>query len=469
MFSVHMNMATEPNLLDSFEWIGQFWRAGHDTEPFPGVVKYSPRDGLMLMVVRKGMSEALAEEPLTVHGYTQEAGEITLLGVLSTGRTVRSFITMKEAFFCKSAILGGIWADDHPWKGCSFCTNRLDDFCRPRAAAGCDEFTTAPVATSDLGDITLSLRKTATGTFIGGGISSLLLLDETQAEFKSELDALALDLAGKHGVTNYTAKSRIGYEWHLETQAESVSFETLLEHVYAVCDLLSVLMLHPVKPTQMSLLAPGGMGEERPREQFPVALSMWLTDKEKLALGSDVHFQLLPVNLSCIRDFESMGRKWRAFARDELNLVYSSVLSHIRGERGIPHTILLISAIEQWTAKYSSAPQGASKYDWALEEYCNDPMKQRLAEVIPLERRAGETLGALLSRVRGAVLHPGTARGSRAKSAVLLVNRGTLVNVGEILFAVLVIAIYRMLGVDQGSVHNIQKYIDRHIAIYHEY
>ncbi len=271
-------MSIKYSLLDSFEWLGEFWLEGDKDNSFPGVLTYSPNEGLLLSVVRKASIPAQTD-CVIIHGYTQDTGRITLLECLSRRVRVSNLVTQEETLFCRTALIGGHFNDEDKFGGCVFSVNNLAEFCYPQGFRLYDDFKTASVLESDLGSCCLSLYKTASGTFVGNKrLSSLLLLDESHADFREELDQAFERLVEKHDVKEVFAKSEVGYEWLLEQRGKKYfrPFDAI-RNVYSIANLCCVLMLKTVRPTRLSLLSVPD-GEEGPSS--PVLLSLRLTERQ---------------------------------------------------------------------------------------------------------------------------------------------------------------------------------------------
>ena len=96
-------MRVKYSLLKKYKWLGEFWVKGNEKNNFPGILSYSPKEGVRLKLLHR---EELQEE-CNLFGYTQETGPLTLLSIIPIGDLSTNFVTTEESFFCKTAILGG--------------------------------------------------------------------------------------------------------------------------------------------------------------------------------------------------------------------------------------------------------------------------------------------------------------------------------------------------------------------------
>lgn len=454
------------SLFESFESFGEFWVSGLETHPFAGVLKYSATKGVVLTFVCK--KEVYPKnETLTFHGYTHETGNITLLNCYESGNYSSNSTTTQDSFFCSVAILGGHFSSSDLYKGCVFSLSNLNEFCHPQGFKLRDNFQRDSVLEAVNGNIKVTLSKTGKGNILGAKhLSSLLLLEEDDQPFKKELDEACEVLSKKHNVNSIVAKTDISYELKVEENGEeSLSISCMIKEIYMISALFTVLMLKQAKPTFLSLLneACGN------KSTYPVLLSLYLNDNEIEKTKKDKNYHRLPVNILGInQSFSTMLSSWRKFYQDDLNLVSEVVFEHISGQpNAVHHSALLISALEQLKCKYSDAPRKSGKYDWPIDTYCNQEMRNKLDESIPLLRNNNESLGKLVSRLRGMIFHPNEHIKVKFKPNVKKVDYVGLANTSEILFIILVVAIYEMIGVDKSVVNEFKKNFSNHISTHH--
>ena len=78
-------------------------------------------------------------------------------------------------------------------------------------------------------------------------------------------------------------------------------------------------------------------------------------------------------------------------------------------------------------------------------------MKDFIIEKAPIKAKDSDTVGQLLSNIRGIVLHPNGARKHTAKNDEIL-DHSSFANTSEAIFIILLRAIFTKLGVSQESI-----------------
>ena len=288
--------------------------------------------------------------------------------------------------------------------------------------------------------------------------------DEKHRSFMSELDKVGKELLDKYDINNLASKSKVAYEVVISrgTEERKFQFQDIRKECYTVSSLFSMLMLKPVNIIKMSVRS--SQGDQRVYNS--VLLSLWLTPELIKRSQNEVSYHFLPINHNGIsHDFNSILNSWRSFQQDECNLVYSVVHEHLSGHyNSFSHCALLISALEQWVFKYSDAPESEKapkkKYDWFIDKYCTEEMKNSLRQKLPVPNSENESLGKLLSQVRGVVLHP--TNGNH-------ISNVALDNLSEIIYLMLVIAIYEKIGIAESAVSKIKNKFENRLRIIEEY
>ena len=87
-------------------------------------------------------------------------------------------------------------------------------------------------------------------------------------------------------------------------------------------------------------------------------------------------------------------------------------------------------------------------------------MKNSLRQKLPVPNSENESLGKLLSQVRGVVLHP--TNGNH-------ISNVALDNLSEIIYLMLVIAIYEKIGIAESAVSKIKNKFENRLRIIEEY
>ncbi len=92
--------------INEYEWLGNFWFSDNPDSKFPGILSYSPKNGLVLSKDNN--------KSVTIYGYTQETGQVSLVSCCFAGNFSTNFTTQKEKYFCTAMIVGGYSEADVP-------------------------------------------------------------------------------------------------------------------------------------------------------------------------------------------------------------------------------------------------------------------------------------------------------------------------------------------------------------------
>lgn len=471
-------MSKDYKSLESYEWLGEFWLEGEDDKKFPGLLSYTPEKGISIKVLRKNADFPHRRIPgfirhddkaVTIFGYTQETGNVSLLDCMSTGRSSSDLYSTEESFFCGYAILDGHFSKSHVFHSCSLGLNNLSEFCHPQGFKMHDSVNGHGVCKSVLDKLSVSICKQASGFHVlDSRISSLLLDIDVSQAFMDELDSAVKSLSEKHDIPYLAAKSEIEYLISIESP-DCMEFMDFMREAIYVRHFFSFLMLKKIVPLWMCLREKTDEKSSGYSKIYPVLMSLYLNEKQVKKIDNDQDNRLLPVNLQGIKDnFQSVYYLWREFRVDRMNIVLNAVLDHIDTSRlSIQEPAIMIAAMEQWFYKYSGLSGTKNdKYEKVINEYSSDHMKKRLEESIPFERDAGLTLGELITHVRAAILHPGSNAQLPLKEGSRPLDEISLANIAEMLYIIIVLGVYTRIGVSEEAISNVRESYDRFTAFY---
>jgi len=278
---------------------------------------------------------------------------------------------------------------------------------------------------------------------------------------KNDLDEAVSEVLLKHNKSLLTITDR-GYGLALKSKYPAgLDFGQCIKLVDNAARFFSVLMLKPIRPIELSLL---GNSEDGHHESFPVLISLHLTSSQMKALQSDQNHHLLPVNINGVKaNFHDIFSQWNEYASENLSIVLPTLLNHINGQYNfVQNYVLLLTAIEKWAMDENENYKTIEKYDWFINEYGSDELKTHFCKYLPTEK----TIGEHLSDIRKCIVHPATLRSGGKRKYKDILHDSSLDNLNELMFILLIIALYNKLGIDQGVVTKISEKYSNYIRTY---
>jgi hypothetical protein len=439
-------MANEFNLLEKYEWLGEFWPK-NEAEKFPGILRYSPQEGITVSaLVNSGRRHNYCEK--TLYGYCQETGYLTLYGCFVKSEGTSNLVTNSPTLYASYAIMGGQFPTTDSFESCQFELAGLDEFCYPQGFKLQNKFTSKSICEAETSDAKIFLAKIAKGRMIGKGeLSSLIILDEENDDFEKELNSFTEELMEKHNVSFINSKSDISHVLRIENKG-SLSREGILKYMFSLKQLFSLLLLRPTCLKNISLTY---RNDEDKIVSCQMLYSLLIPEREIRQLDRDVNYHSMKVNVNNIKDsFQKIFSEWDKLVHDKTDIILNTLSSHIGGDYNtVQHTVTFISCLEQWYHKYEESNE--SKYDCVVNRYGTNSLKDFIIEKAPLKAKNGDTVGQLLSNIRGIVLHPNGARKYTAKNDEIL-DHSSFANTSEAIFIILLRAIFTKLGVSKESI-----------------
>jgi len=442
-------MATEFNLLEKYEWLGEFWSTNED-ERFPGVLRYSPQEGITISALVTSNKIHTYHEK-TLYGFCQETGYLTLYGCFVKSEGTSTLATHSPTLYASYAIMRGQFSATDSFESCQFELTGLDEFCYPQGFKLRNKFTTKSICEAETEDAKISLAKIAKGRMISKGeISSLILLDEENEKFEEELNSLTTELMEKHNLNIINSKSDISHILRIENKG-SLSRGDILQYMFSLKQLFSLLLLRPTCIKNINLTYKNSEGKTL---SSPMLYSLLIPEREIRQLDKDVNHHFMKVNLNSIKDnFQTIFTEWHKLINDQTDIIINTLNAHIGGDYNtVQHTVTCISCLEQWYYKHEESNE--PKYDCVINRYGTNSLKEFIIEKAPIKIKEGETVGQLLSNIRGIVLHPNGARAHNAQNEEIL-DHSSFANTSEAIFIILLRAILTKLGVSQESTNKL--------------
>lgn len=445
----------EYNLLEEYEFLGEFWPYDNKDHSFSAILKYSPETGIKLSSLVDCETNKSLQKSTILHGYSQKTGNMTLVGCyISDAGTItfgENSSSVSPIISCVYLICGDHFTQQEKFVSCSFELNGFREFCHPQGFMKTDKYSSTPILEGDCSWGNVAFKKSAVGNMISANnISDLIVIDKHKKTFSDQLNIIAGELAEKHNIKYLYTKNDIGtYLFISYQEAKNINIFLGGNEVMKIASLFSIFAISPVSPINIKL-----HGEEE-NSSYPVIYSILLTTKERQRISRDVNYNLMPVNIKDIEeDFPKILKEWNAIISDDTDFILSVLHEHIKGGFNVvQHTITAIAALEQWFSKYEEGEKG-KHYDHMIGKYSTPSTTNFLKDSIPLKINENESLGQILQRIRGAILHPQSQHNYRFKTNRNL-DRCSLANISEAIFIILMRALYQRLGISDRAIEKL--------------
>ncbi len=461
-------MAKKYILLEEYEWLGEFWFINDKEHKFPGLLKYTPKDGIRLKALLTDISNKEVGMFLNgkfdkdvVHGYAFNTGEITLLSVSSIGAGYSNFRDIEEEFRCEAAIFNcHIDNINILFDACDFAINNMNDFVSRKALNLNEQYLIDNELSATHNDVSIEIKKNALSVFGPSKLSSFIIDDNT--ELRSDIDKAISPVIKKHSRLSIYLIKEINYYIHLKgKENQSISFKELLEKIRQISSLFSLLFLKIVEPLEITLkseLNDRGHYDKK----YPVLLSKYLEDKQIRKISRDKDYMTLPVTIVGIKDdFNGIINKWIDFLKEDRNIIQETLFNHIYFRvDAMQHYLLLLAAIERLhileeseDVKKLKKSKYIERYDWFITKYAPEDIIILFRKYLPDTRKKVE-LGALLGEIRNFIIHPASNKYWKDKVDYVLIS-----NLSELIVFVFTIVLYKRIGI---SAEAVDKFIKNH-------
>jgi len=434
-------MTKSLSMLDEDEWLGEFWAPDDKDDTYPGILSYSPADGISLSLQLAFGNETMEKSGM-LNGYCQKLGLVTLFGCFVKTNGESNCTTKLPVIFASLLICGtDTEYVEEGFDRCAFELSNFREFVHPQGYKLDDKYSKDAISIAEIEGAKISLKKSVTGTYLAPReISKVIWVNPENDRFMDDIDSASSKVAKKHGIDVLYLKKDIGTEIVIESdKKELISYYNLM--ICSITDLFSKLIVKESVPVWISLFRNDGEKES----SYKVLQSI-LTSPRDIQADKNHHF--LTVNYFDIKDnFNNLISTWNAMYSDSSDFILNVLREHIRGRtNSLQHAVLLISALEQWFNKYENDTVGEKKYDFIMCKYSTDDLNQFLIEKSPVSKKDNESIGQLISSIRSTILHP--QRGGE-------LDLCAFANISEVIFVVLLRAVFIKLGVSQSAIDKI--------------
>lgn len=463
------------NPKESFSYIGEFWDISEPDKKFSGILEYNPINGILLKFITSPLFHDKDIYP-TMHGFCEEIGNVTLINCISNGGkmhlgTTHSYKTKKYKVI---GIIAGIHIlkDEKKIDGICFHFPEMNSFCH---------WSKEEYFSSDHQPIINCKTKDNLNIKISQGFRdvidlSLVLNNEILEKFCPHLTQYRKNITIKTELSNEEVRIidqerdsiTITKPFYVITiKGNKTNIGDYLCIRYKIEKLFSIFFLKPIYSTFSKIFIDN-------KEYTLIEYTESLKD------NNTEFFPYIPVNISNIKDnFNNIYDTWNnILPSDMLDMIIVDKFYKHAGS-GYQQFSILLSIIGSWQIIHGSNKVYNSRYEKFLEENLpdNDILTNGNEYRKGIKERFCEILGANktwckiaddLDNIRDCILHLDLKISNKkctnnifAKYKNIIEKETSISNLCEILFIVLVKAVYSKIGITltDDEKNNLLRYI----------
>jgi len=461
-------------MLDEYEWLGSFWLSTSPDLSFPGTISYKPNSGIRFTYFRNGplvsKDEASMNRVYFIHGFIPELKNITLVASLITYYPIQHSGIIKETITCDYLITMGHFDETTVFKNCSFRLKHIDEFFFPQDRKQHDSynpnFLYDQTVKNKEKDFKLIIKQSVTSNILPIKPSSLFTIhkktnDMICDEYCAEIDDFFNNFEKKNEVI-VLSKETLKYWFLLESEKEvGISINEFIDVIENCKNLFILLFLEITAPIEIAFK----LGDDMEPTTCQVLKSLYLSPSQMMQFSSrKLSNYRIPINFASIRD--ELGlilKEWYILNSNEFNIAISQVIDHIYGnDHFYQKYTLFLASIEHWSMEYNPKYNKSSKYDWFINNYSNEKLITVLKKYLP---ENSSSIGEHLSNIRSCIVHPKSLKDKFVQYQPYI-NNTNIANISEIIFLLLIIAIYDKIGISQNIITNLKSNYEYHLSIF---
>lgn len=463
------------NSAENFSYLGEFWKPEEPDIKFSGRIEYNPSDGVSVKFIT---SPSFSDEDVypTLYGTCEEMGDITLINCISNGGKTYwgSYSYKTKIYKIIGAIVGiHISKDEKIFDGICFHFPEMNSFC-------C--FNIDSYFTSDHKPIIDCKTKDNLKIKIAQGYRdtmdlSLVLNDATLEKICPHLTHYRKSIVTNTKISTEKQKIidkeqeniTITKPFYITTiKGDKTNIGDYLHIRYKIEKLFSIFFLKPIYSTFSQVFIEN--------KKYTLIESIKILKNNK----STEYLPYIPVNISNVKDkFNEIYDNWNnILPSNMLDIVIVDKFYNQAGS-GYQQFSILLSIIGSWQIIHGSDKKYNSRYQKFLEENLpnNDiftdgseyrkGVKERFCEILGLGKTWYD-IAYDLDNIRDCILHLDMKINNKrstnnifAKYKNIIEKETSISNLCEILFIVLVKAIYSKLGIilTDDEKNNLLRYI----------
>lgn len=429
-------MVKQIDYKEDFETIGEFYLQENIDIKYPGILTYSPENGIKLVLMYNFSKSSkfwnhTRNEYYSFCGNVAEYGEITLIGGMHQDGYCNFGTTNKVELYISYLILGvHLNRTDKCVYGANFSFPGFENFCSH--ITGKQLYYKTPLMEHNI-EGTNYIIKNAPDKYVS--IKDLLfpIKDNEQLikEISDKLSSTSLQ------VGDFKPKFFI-------SQTEGITFWEMIRRVFSIEKLISVLLLTPVESGTLFVKV-----NQDGKEKYCQVLHKLSDKANKVKIG---HHAYLPVNLDNIKDkFPTILPIWQEMTRDEFNIKNIVLTDKLfgRSQTGYQSFLLYIAYAEEWQKGYNQE-MGLKAYfeeNVQVDDFIYNSFKAYFPDVSSVQ-----DISKHLGAIRDCIAHTQIKFVNSDKYKQhkdILEQEVAIQNLCEILFLLFVRTIYKKFGIKQ--------------------
>jgi len=435
--------------LGSYEFFGEFSSNKENNEDrFPGVLRYSPYNGLRLSYSQSDDKSPI--ECKRLFGVLNNGQLCTLIGPfdLSSGTSYYGkFLTRSGEHGVRYALFGGFIEEDDLIEYCDFTFNGMQEFMRPQGFINYEDFKDGVIEKSQGHDWEVEVRNKATFSHVNESLSNLIYSKDkgALADFKSGYNKVK----EKHPDATFLLRNNLSFFFRFRKKVNVVTEEAILDTI-KITSLFSILIAKPVFPEEINLKF-----THESKRNLAVLYSLNLEQTTIDLAQEKISHHFTPLNWQDL-NFEKTLNKWLDIedAYKVISIAYryetgSSTLNEVYGE------IILYATLMEDINK-SLGGKKDEKYEKPLRQYASLNLTSSLVNLF--SKYNSENLGENIATLRNELAHI-----NRHKTLINKLNINDYIKVAGTLKIIVTSHLLHQLDI---SMENIHKYQDRIIPSY---
>ena len=434
-----------------FNYVGEFWDPDNPINSFPGTLVYSPDKGLSLKIITEPLSEELFSSSNgftveTLHGMAEEIGRITLRNCVPNGGNTRlgkDSYAIKN-FFVQYVIVGIFCQrEDLVFKGISFHFLEMDSFCHPFPENYFIADDTPLVECLALDGLNIKINQG-----LRNAIDLDFALHSYGGKYPQELLAELQEKTNRMRLTKPFFCINVGGD--NKTSGDYLQIRLEIEKLFSLFFLKSV-------HSDFTKI-------EDDKNQY------YVIESKKIKTHKSVSLHFLPVTIHNIKErFADILKRWHDMRLNSLlNMLISDKL-YGNAQPGYQQYCIIVALIGSWQVSNGSNKDYSKRYENFFNENLLPSDKLNDSLLLQFKTFLGQTkslneLASDVGEIRNCILHidsiPKTSD-KYIKYKGILEDESKVKNLCEILFIVIIKAVYSELGIDleEHQKENLLRYL----------
>ncbi len=451
------------DFLQEYEWLGEFWVPGKKKQMFSGVLSYTPAQGVRLKVF---ISQTIGMRLKVFINQTIGISTPILFGNINMGKVTIEVYPLsykrfagglygENEFLCSMALFDEHFKlDKKKILACSFRVNNLDEFIETSEQKNWKRHSKESVFSLKINKhCSFELKKHAKGPSFtaNDNLADYLFCTENE-ELYEDLNKAIKQTLEKYDVKYFGGKRESWHEFLLAS-SNGMTTDDYITLIYQLNLLLAYLMIRPIFITEMCFKVEGK------NPWYRVLKSLYIDDNNLKKIQEDKRNESMALKYSDIKgSVENIFKAWIKFTDNDSNLLAKVVRDNIYAPMDLDYMqnyALLVTMLEYSFINMVEKKDGDKKYDHVINSYALGKMQELFLDILP-KGTGQKKIGATLGKIRDCIVHPQMLEQQAFKKFKNCMKPSPLSNLCELIFCVLIIAVYDHIGIDKRVIKRLQ-------------